>query len=75
MRIKNRNALHELIGNICEGYSTHTLGVKSNCRLRYIPNISQPSFSLEIVPALPTLQARENCVFVFFKCTETGKII
>lgn len=38
------------------GYSTHTLGVKSNCRLRYIPNIPQISFSLEVVPALPTLQ-------------------
>lgn len=38
------------------GYSTHTLGVKSNCRLRYIPNIPQMSFTLEVIPALPTLQ-------------------
>lgn len=38
------------------GYSTHTLGVKSNCRLRYIPNIPQSVYTLEVIPALPTLQ-------------------
>lgn len=51
---------------IALGYSTHTLGVKSNCRLRYIPNIPQMSFTLEVVPALPSLQVNfgnENFLF------------
>ncbi|XP_039275687.1 protein brunelleschi isoform X4 [Nilaparvata lugens] len=37
------------------GYSTHTLGVKSNCRLKHIPKISQPTYTIEVIPALPVL--------------------
>lgn len=40
------------------GYSTHALGVKSNCRLRYLPmTFNIPSFyKLDIVPSLPLLE-------------------
>lgn len=44
------------------GYSTHTLGVKSNCRLRYIPNIPQKMFTLEVIPALPILEV--SCTLI-----------
>lgn len=37
------------------GYSTHTLGVKSNCRLKNIPKVSQPTYTIEVIPALPVL--------------------
>lgn len=39
-----------------QGYSTHTLGVKSNCQLRHMPHMPQPSFSVEVVPALPHME-------------------
>ncbi|XP_073992373.1 trafficking protein particle complex subunit brun isoform X2 [Rhodnius prolixus] len=39
------------------GYSTHTLGVKSNCRLKTLPKIPHSQFTIEVVPALPHLQA------------------
>ncbi|XP_049774968.1 protein brunelleschi [Schistocerca cancellata] len=38
------------------GYSTHTLGVKSNCRLRHIAGFPQTHFSVDIIPALPQMQ-------------------
>lgn len=40
------------------GYSTHALGVKSNCRLRHMsPSANFPPFyKVEIVPSLPILQ-------------------
>ena len=34
------------------GYSTHTLGVKSNCKLKYIKGLPYPQFTVEVVPAL-----------------------
>uniref|UniRef100_A0A6B2EIB5 Putative targeting complex trapp subunit n=1 Tax=Phlebotomus kandelakii TaxID=1109342 RepID=A0A6B2EIB5_9DIPT len=40
------------------GYSTHTLGVKSNCRLRDMQRSRQhlpTSANVEVIPALPTL--------------------
>ncbi|XP_015605441.1 protein brunelleschi [Cephus cinctus] len=37
------------------GFSTHTLGVKSNCRLRYMENMPHPQYSVEVVPALPRI--------------------
>lgn len=39
------------------GYSTHTLGVKSNCRLKNMPmpNKFPASFTVEVIPSLPTI--------------------
>lgn len=38
------------------GYSTHVLGVKSNCKLEYLSKIAFPSFVVEVIPLLPILQ-------------------
>lgn len=49
------------------GYSTHTLGVKSNCRLKHMKRdrdrLTQfpPSFSVEVIPALPRLEIKTSC--------------
>lgn len=37
------------------GFSTHTLGVKSNCKLRYMEGMPHPQYSIEVVPALPRI--------------------
>ncbi|XP_061718649.1 protein brunelleschi [Cydia pomonella] len=39
------------------GYSTHTLGVKSNCRLKNMPtpNKFPASYIIEVIPSLPTI--------------------
>nr|XP_013189816.1 unnamed protein product [Amyelois transitella] len=39
------------------GYSTHTLGVKSNCRLKNMPmpNKFPASFTIEVIPSLPLI--------------------
>ncbi|XP_068618004.1 protein brunelleschi [Battus philenor] len=39
------------------GYSTHTLGIKSNCRLKNIPikNKFPTSYTIEVIPSLPTV--------------------
>lgn len=37
------------------GFSTHTLGVKSNCRLRHIEGMLHPQYTVEVVPALPKI--------------------
>ena len=37
------------------GFSTHTLGVKSNCRLRHMEGMPHPQYSVEVVPALPRI--------------------
>ena len=34
------------------GYSTHTLGVKSNCKLKHIRGLPYPQFTVEVIPAL-----------------------
>nr|CAD7410818.1 unnamed protein product [Timema poppensis] len=39
-----------------QGYSTHTLGVKSNCRLRHMPGFPHPHYTVEVIPTLPLLQ-------------------
>lgn len=41
-----------------QGYSTHTLGVKSNCRLKHMTDraaIFPPHFTIDVIPALPKL--------------------
>lgn len=39
-----------------QGYSTHTLGVKSNCRLKTMFNRSfPPNYMVDVIPALPKL--------------------
>lgn len=37
------------------GYSTHTLGVKSNCRLRHMSNFL-PMYSIDVIPPLPLIE-------------------
>nr|CAD7197339.1 unnamed protein product [Timema douglasi] len=39
-----------------QGYSTHTLGVKSNCRLRHMTGFPHPHYTVEVIPTLPLLQ-------------------
>lgn len=41
------------------GYSTHTLGVKSNCRLRYMKNFL-PSYTVDVIPCLPALEVKTS---------------
>ncbi|KOX80449.1 Trafficking protein particle complex subunit 9 [Melipona quadrifasciata] len=38
------------------GFSTHTLGVKSNCRLRYMEGMVHSQYTVEVVPALPRIE-------------------
>jgi hypothetical protein len=42
-----------------QGYSTHTLGVKSNCRLRHM-NGFPPHYEVEVVPSLPLLEVKTS---------------
>ncbi|XP_024879334.1 protein brunelleschi-like [Temnothorax curvispinosus] len=37
------------------GFSTHTLGVKSNCRLRYMEGMLHPQYTVEVIPVLPRI--------------------
>lgn len=39
------------------GYSTHTLGVKSNCKLKNMPTPHKfpASYTIEVIPSLPTI--------------------
>ncbi|XP_075217129.1 trafficking protein particle complex subunit brun isoform X2 [Lycorma delicatula] len=67
------------------GYSTHTLGVKSNCRLKNIPELGQPVYTVDVIPALPLLHVslsfpsqnskQENTVLLYagesVECTVT----
>lgn len=49
------------------GYSTHALGVKSNCRLRHLPSsLNIPSFyKIDVVPSLPLLEVSFSyCNFI-----------
>lgn len=49
------------------GYSTHTLGVKSNCRLKHMNQDRErsskfpPMFNIEVIPALPKLEIKTSC--------------
>lgn len=41
------------------GYSTHTLGIKSNCRLRYM-NSFLPQYNIDVIPCLPTMEVKTS---------------
>lgn len=41
------------------GFSTHTLGIKSNCRLKYMKNFL-PQYNIDIIPALPTMEVKTS---------------
>lgn len=42
---------------IFPGFSTHTLGVKSNCRLKNMPTPHKfpANYTIEVIPSLPTV--------------------
>lgn len=44
------------------GYSTHTLGVKSNCRLKNLPLSSKfpTAYVIEVIPSLPMMLIETN---------------
>lgn len=47
-----------------QGYSTHTLGVKSNCRLKHMTDRSSifpPHFTVDVIPAMPKLDIKTSC--------------
>ncbi|XP_022123809.2 protein brunelleschi [Pieris rapae] len=52
------------------GYSTHTLGVKSNCRLKNmpLPNKFPASFSLDVIPKLPTITIETELISGIESC-------
>ncbi|XP_050532714.1 protein brunelleschi isoform X2 [Daktulosphaira vitifoliae] len=39
------------------GYSTHTLGVKSNCRLKNISNVPVSTYNIQVIPSMPQMEA------------------
>ncbi|XP_022916295.2 protein brunelleschi [Onthophagus taurus] len=41
------------------GYSTHTLGVKSNCRLKHMKRFL-PKYIIEVIPALPIVEVKTS---------------
>ncbi|XP_053674942.1 protein brunelleschi [Anopheles nili] len=47
-----------------QGFSTHTLGVKSNCRLKYMQHRKErhlpPCYKVKIIPALPKLETKTS---------------
>lgn len=54
-------------GNLeIQGYSTHTLGVKSNCRLKHMNDKERsppfpPTYTIDVIPALPRLEIKTSC--------------
>ncbi|XP_014204812.1 protein brunelleschi isoform X2 [Copidosoma floridanum] len=42
------------------GFSTHCLGVKSNCRLRHMEAMPHPTYTVEVVPALPKINVETS---------------
>lgn len=38
------------------GYSTTVMGVSSNCRLKFMPHLKIPQYTINVVPALPLIQ-------------------
>lgn len=38
------------------GYSTHTLGVKSNCRLKNIPHVPESTYNIQVIPSMPCME-------------------
>ncbi|KAH8419358.1 hypothetical protein KR222_006517 [Zaprionus bogoriensis] len=44
-----------------QGYSTHTLGVKSNCRLKHMRGRSlPPNYLVDVIPALPRISVKTS---------------
>ncbi|XP_037823203.1 protein brunelleschi [Lucilia sericata] len=44
-----------------QGYSTHTLGVKSNCRMKHMKDRKFPqNFLVDVIPALPTVTVKTS---------------
>lgn len=44
-----------------QGYSTHTLGVKSNCRIKHMKDRKFPqNFLVDVIPALPTVTVKTS---------------
>ncbi|KAH8279570.1 hypothetical protein KR018_002003 [Drosophila ironensis] len=44
-----------------QGYSTHTLGVKSNCRLKHMRGRSfPPNYLVDVIPALPRIAVKTS---------------
>lgn len=44
-----------------QGYSTHTLGVKSNCRMKHMKDRKLPqNFLVDVIPALPTVTVKTS---------------
>ncbi|KAM8715640.1 hypothetical protein ACLKA7_002655 [Drosophila subpalustris] len=44
-----------------QGYSTHTLGVKSNCRLKHMRGRNlPPNYLVEVIPALPRISVKTS---------------
>ncbi|KAH8249066.1 hypothetical protein KR032_005610 [Drosophila birchii] len=44
-----------------QGYSTHTLGVKSNCRLKHMRGRSfPPNYLVDVIPALPRIEVKTS---------------
>ncbi|XP_065355679.1 protein brunelleschi [Calliphora vicina] len=44
-----------------QGYSTHTLGVKSNCRMKHMKERQFPqNFLVDVIPALPTVTVKTS---------------
>uniref|UniRef100_A0A182IYU7 NIK and IKK(beta) binding protein n=1 Tax=Anopheles atroparvus TaxID=41427 RepID=A0A182IYU7_ANOAO len=47
-----------------QGFSTHTLGVKSNCRLKHMQNRKDrhlpPCYRVKVIPALPKLETKTS---------------
>lgn len=44
-----------------QGFSTHTLGVKSNCRMKHMKGRKFPqNFIVDIIPALPTISIKTS---------------
>lgn len=44
-----------------QGYSTHTLGVKSNCRLKHMRGRNfPPNYLVDVIPALPSISIKTS---------------
>lgn len=41
------------------GFSTTVMGVTSNCRFKFLPHLRTPQYTINVVPALPMLQASD----------------
>lgn len=53
------------------GFSTTVMGVTSNCRFKFLPHLRTPQYTINVVPALPMLQA-SDCVWQGVVLAEGG---